>query len=98
MRSLIFVETHIPESPNFDTYGSTFTMMPRDLAYSKTFKVPQTCKPAACAVRRASMSSNKTTLSGFSNAKAITAISPAPKSQASHSDGADFGLTTISHG
>lgn len=96
MRSRTSADTHMPVPLRRRTNGSIASVNPWFFASSRTFKVPQTFRPAACEVRRASMSSKRTTRVGFSSAKAIAASSPGPKSSDNHSDGVARGSTILS--
>ncbi len=96
IRTRISSDSHMPCSLKRLIQGSTLSVKPRDLASSSTFSVPQTERPAAWAIRRASISSRSTTCVLFSRANAMAASSPGPKSNESHSEGVAAGSTTSS--
>ena len=80
----IAVDIHMPAPSNRSTWVTTRSIKPRDFASTRTLNVPQTSRPAACAIRRACPSSSRTVHSACSSAKASTASSPAPRSTFSH--------------
>ena len=80
----IAVDIHIPAASNRSTWLTTRSIKPLDFASRRIRNVPQTLSPAACAIRRACLSSSRTVHSVCSSAKASTASSPAPRSTFSH--------------
>ena len=94
-RRLISSDIHMPELSSRFTWSTTRSIKPCDFASIRILRVPQTSRPALCAIRRACLSSSRTAHAGCSNAKVGTANSPAPRSRFSRWDGTALGGATI---